>query len=120
VVPAFDYAHRHGVIHRDIKPENILLVDGQAMVADFGIARAIEAAAPRETLTATGIAVGTPAYMSPEQAAGERALNPATDIYSLGAVCYEMLTGEPPFPGPTAQRSRRTWVLGGWTMRTAH
>ncbi len=103
VALALDYAHRHGVIHRDIKPENILLVGGQAMVADFGVARALAESVPGETLTATGIAVGTPAYMSPEQAAGEKALDPSTDIYSLGAVCYEMLTGEPPFPGPTAQ-----------------
>jgi serine/threonine-protein kinase len=103
VALALDYAHRHGVIHRDIKPENILLVDGQAMVADFGVAKTHTAAPAGETLTATGIAIGTPAYMSPEQAAGERALGASTDIYSLGAVCYEMLTGEPPFPGPTAQ-----------------
>jgi len=112
VALALDYAHRHGVIHRDIKPENILLVDGQPMVADFGIARALVAAAPGETLTATGMAIGTPAYMSPEQAAGERALDPATDIYSLGAVCYEMLTGEPPFPGPTAQAIAAKMMAG--------
>jgi serine/threonine-protein kinase len=102
VALALDYAHRHGVIHRDIKPENILLVDGQAMVADFGVARALVPPTPAETLTATGVAIGTPAYMSPEQAAGERLLDAATDIYSLGAVCSEMLTGEPPLLGPTA------------------
>jgi serine/threonine-protein kinase len=100
---ALDFAHRRGVIHRDIKPENILLTtDGQALVADFGIARALGPSGP-ETLTDAGTAVGTPAYMSPEQAAGERALDARTDIYSLGAVLYEMLAGEPPFTGPTAQ-----------------
>ena len=88
------------MIHRDIKPENILLSDGHALVADFGIARAIGG---DEHLTETGMAIGTPAYMSPEQAAGERELDARTDIYSLGTVLYEMLAGEPPFTGPTAQ-----------------
>jgi eukaryotic-like serine/threonine-protein kinase len=97
---ALDYAHRHGVIHRDIKPENILLSDGHALVADFGIARAIGG---DEHLTETGMAIGTPAYMSPEQAAGERELDARTDIYSLGTVLYELLAGEPPFTGPTMQ-----------------
>ncbi len=97
---ALDYAHRHGVIHRDIKPENILLSDGHALVADFGIARALGG---DEHLTETGMAVGTPAYMSPEQAAGERDLDARTDIYSLGTVLYETLAGEPPFAGPTMQ-----------------
>ena len=97
---ALDYAHRHGVIHRDIKPENILLSDGHALVADFGIARALGG---DEHLTETGMAIGTPAYMSPEQAAGERELDARTDIYSLGTVLYEMLAGEPPFAGPTMQ-----------------
>jgi eukaryotic-like serine/threonine-protein kinase len=97
---ALDYAHRHGVIHRDIKPENILLSDGHALVADFGIARAIGG---DEHLTETGMAIGTPAYMSPEQAAGERELDARTDIYSLGTVLYETLAGEPPFSGPTMQ-----------------
>ena len=96
VATALDYAHRHGVIHRDIKPENILLSDRHALVADFGIARAIGAGA----LTQTGISVGTPAYMSPEQAGGAE-LDPRTDIYSLGCVLYEMLVGEPPFSGPS-------------------
>jgi len=98
---ALDYAHRHGVIHRDIKPENILLTkDGDTLVADFGIARALSSA---ERLTETGMAVGTPAYMSPEQAAGDRDLDARTDVYALGTVLYEMLAGEPPFNGPTAQ-----------------
>jgi serine/threonine-protein kinase len=95
---ALDYAHRHGVIHRDIKPENILLTDGQALVADFGIARALDA---EGSLTGTGLAVGTPAYMSPEQATGEKNLDGRSDIYALGCVLYELLAGEPPFQGPT-------------------
>src|SRR5579864_6177 len=98
---ALDYAHRHGVIHRDIKPENILLTrDGDTLVADFGIARALGG---EERLTQTGMSVGTPAYMSPEQASGDQALDARTDVYSLGCVLYEMLVGEPPFTGPTAQ-----------------
>ncbi|MGH7711428.1 MAG: protein kinase domain-containing protein [Gemmatimonadaceae bacterium] len=96
---ALDFAHRHSVVHRDIKPENILLIDGQAMVADFGIARALGGS---EALTATGMAVGTPAYMSPEQASGDHALDARTDVYSLGCVLYECLAGEAPFSGPTA------------------
>jgi serine/threonine-protein kinase len=105
VAGALAYAHQHGVIHRDIKPENILLTtQGDALLADFGIARALAAEAPAAgTLTGTGLAVGTPQYMSPEQAAGERDVTPQTDLYSLAAVCYEMLTGEPPFTGATAQ-----------------
>jgi len=101
VALALDYAHRHGVIHRDIKPENILLIDSQAMVADFGIARALGGAT--ENLTSTGTIIGTPAYMSPEQASGDRAIDGRTDIYSLGCLLYEMLAGEPPFSAPTAQ-----------------
>jgi eukaryotic-like serine/threonine-protein kinase len=100
---ALDYAHRHNVVHRDIKPENLLLTgEGQVLVADFGIARAL-AGGQDTALTETGTSIGTPAYMSPEQASGERVLDGRTDIYSLGAVLYEMLAGEPPFTGPTAQ-----------------
>ena len=102
VASALDYAHRQGVIHRDVKPENILLHEGEAMVADFGIALAVLQEAG-ERLTATGLSVGTPAYMSPEQAAGDRQLDARSDVYSLGAVLYEMLAGEPPHTGPTAR-----------------
>ena len=101
VASALEHAHAHGVIHRDIKPENILLSDGQPIVADFGIARALESGAA-ERLTATGMSLGTPAYMSPEQAVGEPS-DERSDIYSLGCVLYEMLAGEAPFTGPTAQ-----------------
>jgi len=102
VASALDYAHGRNVIHRDIKPENILLLqDGSAIVADFGIALAVSQA--RARMTQTGILLGTPIYMSPEQAMGERAITARSDIYSLGAVTYEMLSGEPPFTGSTAQ-----------------
>ncbi|HEY8256518.1 MAG TPA: protein kinase, partial [Gemmatimonadales bacterium] len=102
VAGALDYAHRHGVIHRDIKPENILLHDGSALVADFGIALAASKAGGTR-ITETGMSIGTPHYMSPEQAMGEREITARSDIYALGAVTYEMLVGEPPFTGPTAQ-----------------
>ncbi len=102
VAGALDYAHRHGVIHRDIKPENILLHDHSALVADFGIARAVSRAGGSR-MTETGMSLGTPHYMSPEQAMGEREITARSDVYALGAVTYEMLTGEPPFTGPTAQ-----------------
>jgi Tol biopolymer transport system component/tRNA A-37 threonylcarbamoyl transferase component Bud32 len=102
VAGALDYAHRHGVIHRDIKPENILLHDGQALVADFGIALAASSAGGSR-MTETGMSLGTPHYMSPEQAMGEREITARSDIYALGCVTYEMLVGEPPFTGPTAQ-----------------
>ena len=102
VADALSYAHSHAVMHRDIKPENILLESGHAVVADFGIARAITAAGG-ERLTDTGIAVGTPAYMSPEQGAGSGELDGRSDLYSLGCVLYEMLAGRPPFVGPTAE-----------------
>jgi hypothetical protein len=102
IASALDYAHRHGVIHRDIKPENILLHDGQALVADFGIALAVSAAGGSR-MTETGLSLGTPHYMSPEQAMGDRSLDARTDVYALGCVLYEMLTGDPPFQGSTAQ-----------------
>src|SRR5215218_9691094 len=102
VASALDYAHRQNVIHRDIKPENILLHDGQALVADFGIALAVQSASGAR-MTQTGLSLGTPQYMSPEQAMGDRALDARADVYALGAVAYEMLTGEPPFTGATAQ-----------------
>jgi serine/threonine-protein kinase len=113
VADALHYAHEHGVIHRDIKPENILLTGastGQggasagyhALVADFGIARALSSE-PDERLTETGFSLGTPHYMSPEQAVAQRDIDPRTDIYSLGCVLYEMLTGEPPYTGPSPQ-----------------
>ena len=102
VASALDYAHRHGVIHRDIKPENILLHDGSALVADFGIALAVSTAGGTR-MTETGLSLGTPHYMSPEQAMGEREITARSDVYALGAVLYEMLVGEPPFTGPTAQ-----------------
>ncbi len=102
VASALDYAHRHHVIHRDIKPENILLHEGQALVADFGIALAVSSAGGTR-MTETGMSLGTPQYMSPEQAMGERDITPRSDVYSLGCVTYEMLLGEPPFGGPTAQ-----------------
>jgi eukaryotic-like serine/threonine-protein kinase len=100
VATALEYAHQHGVVHRDIKPENILLEGEQAVVADFGIAQAIDAAGG-ERLTETGLALGTPAYMSPEQAAGQRKVDGRSDTYSLACVLYEMLAGEPPFTGLT-------------------
>lgn len=97
-----DYAHRHGVVHRDVKPENILLSEGHALIADFGISRALTADRAGERITESGVTVGTPAYMSPEQAAGE-IVDARADVYALGSVLYEMLAGEPPFTGPTAQ-----------------
>jgi eukaryotic-like serine/threonine-protein kinase len=117
VAAALDYAHRENVLHRDLKPENILLADGLAVVTDFGIARAISRAAERDdggqttTLTATGISLGTPAYMSPEQAAGSRELDARSDVYALGCVLYEMLEGQPPYSGPTAESIVRQHML---------
>ncbi|HET9132829.1 MAG TPA: serine/threonine-protein kinase, partial [Gemmatimonadales bacterium] len=102
VADALGYAHGLGVIHRDIKPENILLQGGHALVADFGIALAV-ATAGGQRMTQTGLSLGTPQYMSPEQAMGERAIDARSDLYALGAVTYEMLVGEAPFTGPTVQ-----------------
>ena len=102
VADALGFAHAAGVVHRDIKPENILLAGRHAIVADFGIARAVQRAAG-DTLTETGVTLGTPHYMSPEQASGEREIDARSDIYALGCVLYEMLTGEPPYAGPTVQ-----------------
>jgi serine/threonine-protein kinase len=103
VADALQYAHQHGIVHRDIKPENILLHGGHAMVADFGIALAASKSEGSTRMTETGMSLGTPHYMSPEQAMGEREITPKADIYALGCVLYEMLTAEPPFVGATAQ-----------------
>ena len=100
VAAALDYAHRQNVLHRDIKPENILLHESNAMVADFGIGKALSGKA---SITSTGMSIGTPSYMSPEQASADSELDGRSDQYSLGSVLYELLTGEPPFTGPTAQ-----------------
>ncbi|MBT8336401.1 MAG: serine/threonine protein kinase, partial [Gemmatimonadetes bacterium] len=98
---ALGYAHAHGVVHRDVKPENVLLEAGHAVLADFGVARAVSEAGS-ERLTRTGVAVGTPAYMSPEQAAADREVDGRADQYALGCLLYEMLTGQPPFTGPSS------------------
>ena len=100
VASALDYAHRHQVVHRDIKPENVLLHEGSAMVADFGIGKAVSGGG---SITQTGMLIGTPAYMSPEQASGDSPIDGRSDLYSLACMLYEMLAGEPPFTGPTAQ-----------------
>ncbi len=99
---ALDYAHRHGVIHRDIKPANVMMHEGRPLIADFGIALAVGAAGGTR-LTETGLSVGTPFYMSPEQATGDQVVGPASDTYALGCVLFEMLTGDPPYQGSTAQ-----------------
>ncbi|NUQ12695.1 MAG: serine/threonine protein kinase, partial [Gemmatimonadaceae bacterium] len=102
VAGALDYAHRHQVIHRDLKPENVLMLEGQPLIADFGIALAVSKAGG-ERITQTGLSLGTPQYMSPEQATGDRVVDGRTDIYSLGAMLYEMLVGDPPHAASTAQ-----------------
>jgi serine/threonine-protein kinase len=109
---ALDFAHRHGVVHRDIKPANVLIQDGQPVLADFGIALAVGAAGGAR-LTETGLSLGTPYYMSPEQATGDQTLGPAADIYALGAVLYETLTGDPPYTGSTAQAVLGKIIRGG-------
>src|SRR3989442_394006 len=103
VAGALAYGHSHGVVHRDIKPENVMLSGGTAVVTDFGIARAVTAAGDARQLTQTGTVIGTPAYMSPEQATGSAEIDGRSDQYSLACVVYEMLVGEPPFTGPTPQ-----------------
>src|SRR5207342_2911992 len=102
IASALDHAHRQGVVHRDIKPENILLHEGEAFLTDFGVALAVREAGG-DRLTGTGLSLGTPSYMSPEQAAGDRDIDARSDIYALGVVLYEMLAGAPPHTGPTAQ-----------------
>ncbi|HTG83330.1 MAG TPA: protein kinase, partial [Gemmatimonadales bacterium] len=104
VADALAYAHRHGVVHRDIKPDNVLLAERHALVADFGIAKAVTRATSAERLTETGMSIGTPLYMSPEQAAADPQVDHRADIYSLGVLGYEMLTGAPPFQGLSAQQ----------------
>ena len=111
VAEALDYAHRHRVIHREIKPGNVLIHDGQPVISDFGIALAVGVAGGGR-LTETGLSLGTPHYMSPEQATGDQHLGPATDIYALGCVLYEMLVGEPPYTGSTAQAVLGKIVVG--------
>jgi serine/threonine-protein kinase len=112
VSSALNYAHRHGVIHRDIKPANILLHDGEPVVTDFGIALAVSRGS-EDRLTETGLSLGTPHYMSPEQATGDHYVGPATDVYALGCVLYEMLAGEPPYRGSTPQAVLGKIITGG-------
>ena len=103
LVDALAHAHKHDVIHRDIKPDNIMLSDRHALVTDFGVAKAVSEATGREQLTTAGVALGTPTYMAPEQAAADPHIDHRADIYAVGAVAYELLTGRPPFLGTTPQ-----------------
>src|ERR671920_776730 len=103
VTDALAYAHSQGVVHRDIKPENILLSGRHALVTDFGVAKAVSEATGRQALTTAGVALGTPAYMAPEQAAGEPHIDQRVDIYALGVLGYELISGRPPFTGRTSQ-----------------
>ena len=119
VAGALQHAHEHGVIHRDIKPGNILLQDGEPVVADFGIALAVGAAGSNR-LTETGLSLGTPYYMSPEQATGDQVVGASTDTYALGSVLYEMLVGEPPYPGTTAQAVLGKIIAGKPVSATEH
>ena len=119
VAAALQHAHEHGVIHRDIKPGNILLQDGEPVVADFGIALAVGAAGSNR-LTETGLSLGTPYYMSPEQATGDQPVGASTDTYALGSVLYEMLVGEPPYPGTTAQAVLGKIIAGKPVSATEH
>jgi len=116
---ALDYAHRQGVIHRDIKPANVLLQDGKPVISDFGIALAVGAAGGGR-LTETGLSLGTPLYMSPEQATGDLSVGAASDVYALGCVLYEMLVGEPPYTGSTAQAILGKIIAGKLVSATEH
>ena len=119
VAGALQHAHDHGVIHREIKPGNILLQGGEPVVADFGIALAVGAAGSNR-LTETGLSLGTPYYMSPEQATGDQVVGASTDTYALGSVLYEMLVGEPPYPGTTAQAVLGKIIAGKPVSATEH
>ena len=113
VVDALASAHKHGVVHRDIKPDNILLSEKHAMVTDFGVAKAVHEATGREKLTTAGVALGTPSYMAPEQASAEPHIDQRADIYAVGVLAYELLTGRPPFTGATSQM-----ILAAHVMET--
>ena len=104
VVDALAYAHGQGVVHRDIKPDNVMLSGRHALVTDFGVAKAVSEATGRQQLTTAGVALGTPSYMAPEQAAADPNLDQRVDIYAVGAMAYELLTGRPPFTGMTSQQ----------------
>ena len=119
VAEALDYAHRQGVIHRDIKPANVLMLEGKPVISDFGIALAVGAAGGGR-LTETGLSLGTPHYMSPEQATGDQMVGASTDTYALGSVLYEMLVGEPPYPGTTAQAVLGKIIAGKPVSATEH